>query len=233
MLAAIVGLGVAGPMNRRPNGTRGRQVDWLGFVLLAIFMVSLVFALHALPHAASAPVAGPLALAAAALAGLLRVELRAAMPLFDVRFFARRAFAMGAVIGSLSMTSIMMPAPLLQPVCAEPKGLGLTALETGVSLLPLCVALLALALSASSVAARVGLRAAIMAGMLLVVIGSATLGAATAGGGLVPRAIGLFVLGAGLALPYATIAPTNLVTCIPFGDNSRLDPPMAPVLQME
>ena len=38
----------------------------------------------------------------------------------------------------------------------------------------------------------------------MVVIGSATLGAATASGGFVLRTIGLFVLGAGLALPYAT-----------------------------
>ena len=206
MLAAIVGLGVAGPMSRHPDGRQNRPADWPGFVLLAIFMVSLVFALHALPHVASAPVdvAGPLALAVAALAGLLRVELRAATPLFNARFFARRAFAMGAVIASLSMMSIMSLLLYYNLYAQSREGLDLTALEAGASLLPLCVALLALALSASSVTARVGLRAAIMAGMLLVVVGSATLGAATVGGGLVLRAIGLFVLGAGLALPYAT-----------------------------
>jgi hypothetical protein len=38
------------------------------------------------------------------------------------------------------------------------EGLSLTALEAGASLLPLSVALLALALSASAVTARVGLR---------------------------------------------------------------------------
>jgi hypothetical protein len=43
-----------------------------------------------------------------------------------------------------------------------------------------------------------------MVGMVLVVIGSATLGVATVMGGFVVLAIGFFVLGAGLALPYAT-----------------------------
>ena len=206
MLAAIVGLALAGPAIPHPDATRRRPVDWLGFVLLATFMVSLVFALHALPHAASAPVdvIGPLVLAVAALAGLLRVELRSETPLFDVHFFARRAFAMGAVIASLSMMSIMSLLLYYNLYAQSRDGLGLTALEAGVSLLPLCVALLALALSASTVAARVGLRTAITAGMVLVVIGSATLGAATASGGFVLLTIGLFVLGAGLALPYAT-----------------------------
>jgi MFS family permease len=206
VLAAIAGLGRAGPTIRRPDGAQRGPADWLGLVLLATFMVALVFALHALPDAASAPVdvIGPLVLAVAALAGLLRVELRAETPLFDVRFFARRAFAMGVVIASLAMMSIMSLLLYYNLYAQSREGLGLTPVEAGASLLPLCVALLALALSASTVTARVGLRAAITAGMVLVVIGSATLAGAAASGGFVLLAIGLLVLGAGLALPYAT-----------------------------
>jgi fucose permease len=111
---------------------------------------------------------------------------------------------MGVVIASLAMMSIMSLLLYYNLYAQSREGLGLTPLEAGASLLPLCVALLALALSASTVTARVGLRAAITAGMVLVVIGSATLAAAAAGGGFVLLAIGLLVLGAGLALPYAT-----------------------------
>ena len=206
MLAAIVGLGLGGPATRRTDAKPGRPTDWLGFVLLAVFMVSLVFALQELPHAArgSVEVVGPLALAVAAFVCLLRVELRAETPLFDVRFFGNRAFAMGAVIASLSMMSIMSLLLYYNLYAQSQEGLGLTPLEAGASLLPLCVALLALAIFASSTAARVGLRATIVIGMVLVVIGSATLGAATVMGGFVVLAIGFFVLGAGLALPYAT-----------------------------
>ena len=78
--------------------------------------------------------------------------------------------------------------------------------EAGASLLPLSAALLALALSASAVAARVGLRNAMTGGMALIAIASAVIGMATVGGEMVLPAIGLFVMGSGLALPYA-LAP--------------------------
>ena len=84
------------------------------------------------------------------------------------------------------------------------EGLSLTALETGALLLPLSAALLALALSASAVAARVGLRNAMTGGMALIAIASAVIGVAIAGGGMVLLAIGFFVMGAGLAVPYAS-----------------------------
>ena len=78
--------------------------------------------------------------------------------------------------------------------------------EAGASLLPLSAALLALALSASAVAARVGLRNTMTDGMALIAIASAVIGIAIAGGGMVLLAIGFFVMGSGLALPYA-LAP--------------------------
>jgi MFS family permease len=78
--------------------------------------------------------------------------------------------------------------------------------EAGASLLPLSAALLALALSASAMAARVGLRNAMTGGMALIAIASAVIGMAAAGGGMVLLAIGFFVMGSGLALPYA-LAP--------------------------
>ena len=57
--------------------------------------------------------------------------------------------------------------------------------EAGASLLPLSAARLALALSASAVAARVGLRNAMTGGMALIAVASAVIGMATVGGGMV------------------------------------------------
>ena len=71
-------------------------------------------------------------------------------------------------------------------------------------LLPLSAALLALAVSASVVAARIGLRNAMMGGMALIAIASAIIGAAIAECGLILLGIGLFTMGAGLAVPYAS-----------------------------
>ncbi len=208
MAAAIAGMASAGSATARAHPTQGRRADWIGFVLLATFMVSLVFGLHALPQVGAAPLAvvGPFVLAAAAFVLLLIVESRADAPLVDLSFFARRGFVMGVIVGSLSMFSIMTLLLYFNLYAQSREGLGLTALQAGALLLPLSAALLALALSASAVAARVGLRNTMMGGMALIAIACAAIGLAIAGGGMVLLAIGLVVMGAGLALPYA-LAP--------------------------
>ena len=208
MLAAFAGLASARSVTARAEGAQGRRADWIGFVLLATFMVSLVYGLQAVPEARAAPLAviGPLVLAAAAFVLLLAVESRHEAPLVDLGFFARRSFVMGVAIGSLAMFSIMSLLLYYNLYAQSREGLGLTALEAGASLLPLSAALLALALSASAVAARVGLRNAMTGGRALIAIASAVIGVAIAGGGMVLLALGFFVMGAGLALPYA-LAP--------------------------
>ncbi len=206
MLAAIAGLASAG--SARASGRESRRADWIGFVLLITLMVSLVFGLHALPQARTAPlpVVGWFAVAATAFFLLLSVESRAKAPLVNLTFFARRSFVMGVAIGSLSMFSIMSLLLYFNLYAQSRDGLGLTALEAGASLLPLSAALLALALSASAVAARLGLRNAMTGGMALIAIASAIIGAAVAEGGMLLLAIGFFVMGAALAVPYA-LAP--------------------------
>ena len=178
MLIAIAGMAFAGAPTAGAHGTRGQRTDWIGFVLLATLMVSLVFALHALPHAKAAPLAvvGPLVLAAAALVLLLIAESRAEAPLVDLGFFTRRGFVMGVAIGSLAMFCIMSLLLYFNLHAQSRAGLGLTALEAGALLLPLSAALLALALSASAVAGRVGLRNAMTGGMALIAIASAIIG---------------------------------------------------------
>ncbi|MET0922932.1 MAG: MFS transporter, partial [Xanthobacteraceae bacterium] len=86
VLTAIAGLASAGSPTARGHDTPTRRADWIGFILLATFMVSLVFGLHALPHARAAllPAIGPFALAAVAFVLLLRVESRAQAPLVDL-----------------------------------------------------------------------------------------------------------------------------------------------------
>ncbi len=218
MLTAIAGLTSAGSATARADGARSRSTDWIGFVLLATVMVALVFGLHGLPHARAAPlpVVGPFVLAATAFFVLLTVESRATAPLVDLSFFAQRGFVMGVAIGSLSMFSIMSLLLYFNLYAQSPEGLGLTALGAGAALLPLSVALLALALSASAVAARVGLRNAMAGGMALIAIASALIGVAIAEGGMVLLTIGFFVMGTGLAVPYA-LAPRLALSALSPG----------------
>jgi predicted MFS family arabinose efflux permease len=145
-------------------------------------------------------------LAGAALFLLLRIERRAGAPLVDLSFFARRSFVMGLAIGSLSMFSIMSLLLYFNLYAQSGEGLGLSALEAGACLLPLSAALLALALSAPALAARIGLRHAMRGGMALIAIASGIIALATAEAEMVLLAVGFFVMGAGLAVPYA-LAP--------------------------
>jgi MFS family permease len=208
MSAAILGLALAISATTRARDGPGRRMDWIGFALLAIFMVSLVFALHALPHVRAAPLSvfGPFALAAAAFFLLLSMEARVEAPFVDPNFFRRRGFATGLAIGSLSMFSILSLLLYFNLFAQSHEGLGLTALQAGASLLPLSAALLALSLSASAVAKRVGTRDAMTGGMALVAIASGLIGIAVTGGGTLFLAIGFFLMGGGLAVPYA-LAP--------------------------
>jgi MFS family permease len=216
MLTSIAGQAAAGSASAGAYGKQSGRADWIGFVLLAAFMVSLVFALHALPHARTAPlpVIGFFALAMAAFFLLLSVESRVEAPLVDLGFFARRQFVVCLGISSLSMFSIMSLLLYFNLYAQSREGLDLTALEAGALLLPLSVALLTLALSASAVAARIGLRNAMTGGMALIAIASAIIGLAIAGGGMVVLAIGLFAMGAGLAMPYA-LAPRLALSALP------------------
>ena len=170
--------------------------------------LSLVFALHALPHAGAAPLpaVGPFVLAATAFFLLLIVESHSEAPLVDLSFFARRGFVMGVAIGALSMFSIMSLLLYFNLYAQSREGLGLTALEAGASLLPLSAALLTLALSATAVAARIGLRNTMTGGMALVAVAAAVIGAAVAEGSMVLLTVGFLAMGAGLAVPYA-LAP--------------------------
>jgi hypothetical protein len=206
MGAAMAVMASASAATTDSERSRSGTIDWIGFILLATFMIALVFGLHALPDARAAPipVIGLAALAAAALVALLIVEARVAEPLVDWSFFSQRDFVMGLAIGSLSMFTIMSLLLYFNLYAQSPEGLGLTPLEAGASLLPLSVSLLALALLASRVVARAGLGAAITGGMALVAIACALVGAAISGGGPIPLAIGLFAMGAGLAVPYAS-----------------------------
>jgi len=208
MSAANAGLAFAASATVSTHGDQHGPVDWIGFVLLATLMVSLVFGLQAVPHASITPlyIVGLFGLAAVAFVLLLIRERRAEAPLVDLSFFTRRGFVIGVAIGSVSMFSIMSLLLYFNLYAQSGEGLGLTALEAGAALLPLSAALLALALSASAVVTLAGRRKAVTGGMTLIMIACGVIGAAIAGGGMVFLAIGFFVMGIGLAVPYA-LAP--------------------------
>jgi MFS family permease len=207
-LVAIAGIASAGAATPVANAGPPPRADWLGFLLSGTFMVALVFTLQSAPRATVAPASfiAPFAVAAAALLLLLAAEARAKAPLVDLTFFRHRPLVMGVAIGSLGMFSILSFLLYFNLYAQGRDGPGFTALEAGASLLPLSGVLLAIALSASAIAARIGLRYAMAAGMVLLAIASAIVAVAVEQGWIVILLVGLALIGAGLALPYA-VAP--------------------------
>jgi hypothetical protein len=207
-LVAIAGIASAGAATPVANAGPPRRADWLGFLLSGTFMVALVFTLQSAPRATVAPASfiAPFAVAAAAFLLLLAAEARAKAPLVDLTYFRHRTFVMGVAIGSLGMFSILSLLLYFNFYAQGRDGPGFTALEAGASLLPLSGVLLAIALSASAVAARIGLRHAMAAGMVLLAIASAIVAVGVEQGWIVVLLVGFALMGAGLALPYA-LAP--------------------------
>jgi DHA2 family multidrug resistance protein-like MFS transporter len=188
------------------------RVDWLGLLLLAFFMVMLVHGLHALAHARAEPaeVIVPLVLAAITFAVLLRVETRRPKPLLDFALFRNRSFALGCALAFLLMFDIMGLLLYYNIFAQAPDGLRLTAVAAGLSLMPLSVALFGFARMAPWLAGVVGLRRMMVGGSLLLVAGCAVAWASVSGAGFVVLLLGLFVCGAGIALPYASAPKIGL-----------------------
>jgi MFS family permease len=126
---------------------------------------------------------------------------------------------MGVVIGSLSMFSIMSLLLYFNLYAQSRAGLDFTALQAGAALLPLSAALLALALSASAVAKRIGLRNAMTLGMALIAIAGGVIGVAITEFAYL-LVVGFLLMGAGLALPYA-LAPRLALSALSPGQTGQ------------
>ncbi len=208
----IVPSGLALWLRAGPDLRQRKQVDWPGLVLLTFFMVMLISGLHALPAAGSTPRAVfiPLILAAASFAALCWVETHKKQPLLDFGFFSNPNFAVASLLGFLLMFDIMTLLLYYNLFAQAQTGLGWTAVGAGLSLIPLSVALFGFARAAPWFGAAVGLQSTIGGGSLLLAAGCAIVWMSLAGGGITALMLGLFVAGAGIAMPYASAPRVGL-----------------------
>ncbi len=196
---------------------RAKGLDWLGLCLLGIFMLALVIGLHALPSARSAPTAAivPLVIAAVAFAALIWAELRHDRPLLELEMFRNRNFTLGCTLAFLLMFDIMALLLYYNLFAQSADGLAMSAVATGLSLLPLSLALFVFARAAPMLIGKVGLRVGMVAALLLLVVGCAIGGVSELGAGFVVLMLALFVIGAGIALPYASAPRIALAALSP------------------
>jgi EmrB/QacA subfamily drug resistance transporter len=208
---ALLGVWLLVPESRDPANPR---LDWPGALLSAAGIASVVYAIIEEPADGWHAQVLTSLLGGVALIGLFTLRQRtSAAPLIDLQLFRNRLFSWGtaafAVI-SFAMTGVLfILTPYLQSVQ------GNDAQSTGLRLLPMIGALIAAAASSEMLAARIGIRFVIPAGMVLGAAGLLILAHAPAHGGYGIVALALAVFGAGLGLGLPLAADAVLGTLAP------------------
>jgi predicted MFS family arabinose efflux permease len=203
-------------MRPGPPGRKADTLDWLGVCLLAVFMVSLISGLRSLPSIRSLPQATivPAAVAIIAFAVLIWAERRHPQPLLDFNLLAKANLIVACAMTFVLMFGIMTLLLYYNLYAQAPEGLGMSAIAAGVSLLPLSLALFGFARAAPRLSTSVGLRRMLVGGWLLFALGCLVLWASLAEVQPALRYVGLFAIGAGIALPYAS-APRIALAALP------------------
>ncbi|GAT06881.1 EmrB/QacA subfamily drug resistance transporter [Mycolicibacterium novocastrense] len=192
---ALVAIAVFLPESRDPD--RGRP-DVAGAVLSTAGLGALVYGIIAAPDRGwtTAVVGGCVGAGLLLLAVFTWWELRIAEPMIDLRLFGRRQFLWGSMAGvlvSFGMLGILFVVPQYMQFVG-----GHDALGTGLRLLPLMGGLIVGAPAGERLAARLGYRVPVSAGLAVLAAGLA-IGATTdtsSGYGFV--ALWLAVVGAGI-----------------------------------
>ncbi|MER5737648.1 MULTISPECIES: MFS transporter [unclassified Streptomyces] len=202
-LALIVTWPLLPESDHRPGGS----VDWLGGAVLSVGLVAVMLGLGkgGTPGWAWTSPATLGCLAGGTLAtGLFAlIELRTPEPMIDVRLFARRGIvvvSLVAVTFSFCMIGLQVANPVFLSTAPGEAGygLGLTPLGTAFAMLPNMAAIAAGSLAAPAVAGRIGDRATLVSGSLLMAAGYA--GAPAAHASLWPFLATTVVAGAGVGL---------------------------------
>ena len=185
--------------NSRAEGLASRSFDALGATLGTAGLLSLVFAIVRTQVIGwgSVEVIACLTAGVILLTAFVAVEARAASPLVPLRLFRTRSLRVSTVAlalnGAAFLSMFFLTAIFLQQVR------GLSALSAGLALLPMGVAAVVAAVTASTLVTRIGTRAVQMAGSVLSIVGLLLLSQAGADGAYVTTLLpGLLVYGMGI-----------------------------------
>ena len=208
---ALAGVFLTVPETAEPGGGR---FDIPGVLLVAGALFAIVDAIIEAPDRGwTAPLTLGLAAAGvAALAAFVRRELRIANPLIDLRVFTSRAFSAAAgavtVIFFALFGSLFVLTQYLQLVQ------GYSPLSAGLRALPFALAMAAVSPVSPLIAARLGTRVIMPAGMALMGLGLLDLSTAGVHTPYPPIAVAVAIMGAGMGLVMAP-ASTAIMNTVP------------------
>src|ERR1700674_3298261 len=199
--APVVVIAVAGawffvPESKDPNPKR---LDWIGALLEMAGVTGIVYGIIEEPVRgwSDMQVAGPIVGGAVLILVFIVWQLRASVPLVDLKLFRNRRFALSTVaftIVGFAMTGVLFVlSPYLQVVQ------GNDAQGTGIRLLPLIGAMMAGAISSDWLAKRLGSKIMVAGGMVGIAAGMVILSRAGVDSGFGVVAVALAVIGISIA----------------------------------
>jgi EmrB/QacA subfamily drug resistance transporter len=200
-----------------PIRTPGR-ISWLPAVLLSAWLVALLVALSQAPvwGWASGKVIGLFVAAVVLAVGWVQVELRAAMPLIDMKMMRLPAVWTNNLVALLFGVGMYATFAFLPEFVQTPKstgyGFGSSITESGLILLPMSVAMFFVGLGANRFAQRVGGKIVVVLGSLIGTLSLALL--AFAHGATWELYIATAVMGVGFGLAFAAMS-SLIVAAVP------------------
>lgn len=194
-VAVVLLTRTSAPESRNPSAT-GR-FDVLGASLTVLALGSATYALTAAGETGGPLVVVAWVVAAASAVAFVVVETRTASPMVPLGVFRSRVFAAAnamtlLVYGALSGVTLF--------VVLQLQAAGWSALEAGLSGLPVTIALMLLSTRAAALSARIGPRIPMAVGPLVCAVGTVMLLAATESPSWLTVLPGMVVFSLGLAL---------------------------------
>ena len=200
-----------------PNSSEAGEgrFDVVGSVLSAVAIGGLVFGIHEGPEKGWGDVLTVVGLVAGvgALVGFVIWELRNDAPLLDVTTFRNRGLASGTltltILFAVMFGIFLVLFPFFQTI------LGYSALRSAAGLLPMAATMMVMSAVAPRIAARVGSRTTMMAGIAIAIGGLVTLAvSASPTGGYLGILPGLLVIGLGMGTTM-TPATESITATLP------------------
>jgi EmrB/QacA subfamily drug resistance transporter len=198
-----------------PRGDRREaNIDPVGTALLTGAVLALLFGIIEGPERGwgSALVVASFATAVGLLAGFARRGLRSSSPLLDPRVFRIPKVRTGAIGVAAVFFGLFALFFVNSQYLQYAKGF--SALQTGVAILPLPLAMVVVSRRSVGIAQRVGVRTVVTAGLLLLAVGLAAMSFMTASTPYLPYASVLVTMAVGMGLAVPALS-TGIVTSLP------------------
>jgi EmrB/QacA subfamily drug resistance transporter len=196
-------------LQERRERAAARSLDLPGAISVTLGLVALVYALAQAPEVGwpSGQTLALIVVALLALTGFVAIESRTNAPLVPLRIFRSRAVTAANLVSVLVVMAI--PTHIFIVTLYMQDVLGYSAIQTGLAWLPHAVAAFVAGLVVDRIAARVGVKAVVVLGIVVLAAGLLLLGQIRPGSGYLDGVLpGTIVTALGIVLAFVSLTIT-------------------------